>query len=115
MMNKDRTYTGLLLPLWLWSALAFAGSPDTDGMRQAQTQLKTTVQGHVTALQRKGDATTAGILESVRAAQQRQQEKLDLQLRINTLRAEMGAGTDIARGQTLARQIQQLEARRSRL
>lgn len=114
-MYTYRTYAGLLLPLWLWSTLASAGSPDTAGGRQARAQLDATVQDHVTALQQAGDATAAGIRGSVSAQQQRQQEKLDLQLRISTLRSEMGAEADMARRQALARQIQQLETRRGRL
>ncbi|PWI77193.1 hypothetical protein DEO48_25625 [Enterobacter sp. CGMCC 5087] len=66
-------------------------------------------------MQQAGDATAAGIREGVSVAQQRQQEKLDLQLRISSLRSEMGAQADMTRRQAIARQIQQLEARRSRL
>ena len=87
-----------------------AGSADAGKDRSAAN-----VERHASALRAKANSTTSSVISSVQSSQARQREQLSLQMKIDALRTQLGATTEVSQRATLSQQIRQLEKERASL
>ena len=73
------------------------------------------VDQHTALLEQKSNAVRSKIISEVGSEQIRQQNKLSIQLKIDSLRAKIGGEADLAKKMELEKQLKQLQQQKNNL